>query len=421
MKRKCKVECKKSPIIAAARFADGESNIAANFVCPIAFPAENIAPRICAAYRFFKVLLAAHADLCYNIYIHYIHIQNLYIHIQNIKFCNAENDMKVFTCEMCGGHELKKEDGVFVCQHCHTKYAPEDAQKLILDGPIEIDNTRKLDNLFILARRARDDNDAEGARRYYEMILLEAPQNWEAAFYALFFGAKDSTVPDIPYTAQKAADGIDSVLALVHAQDDTDAERAALTEIVTRMDELAVLMFNVAQLKCKETLAKNPSAANAANDMVRRCDAALRMMYTLGDEIHRQFDGAFDSIAAVAWKSGVNMHLLLLPSLRRRAENIETLKYYADRIRTQEPGFALPDLQRARLLYRNCRIRFLRLPRRLDAAPLSRRAAFQNGARAACHPHLLCGKSRACRAARALQAAVRVGTAHAGRQGIAAA
>lgn len=330
---------KKSPIITAARFADGESNIAANFVCPIAFPAENIAPRICAAYRFFKVLLAAHADLCYNIYIHYIHIQNL-------KFCNAENDMKVFTCEMCGGHELKKEDGVFVCQHCHTKYAPEDAQKLILDGPIEIDNTRKLDNLFILARRARDDNDAEGARRYYEMILLEAPQNWEAAFYALFFGAKDSTVPDIPYTAQKAADGIDSVLALVHAQDDTDAERAALTEIVTRMDELAVLMFNVAQLQCKETLAKNPSAANAANDMVRRCDAALRMMYTLGDEIHRQFDGAFDSIAAIAWKSGVNMHLLLLPSLRRRAENIETLKYYADRIRTQEPDFALPDLQR---------------------------------------------------------------------------
>ena len=254
--------------------------------------------------------------------------------------------MKAFTCEMCGGHELKKEDGVFVCQHCHTKYAPEDARKLVLDGPIEIDNTKQLDNLFILARRARDDNDTEGARKYYEMILLEAPQNWEAAFYALFFSAKDSTVPDIPYTAQKAADGIDSVLALVHALDDADASRAALTEIVTRMDELAVLMFNVAQMKCKDELAKNPSSANATNNMVRRCDAALRMMYTLGDEIHRQFDGAFDSIAAVAWKSGVNMHLLLLPSLRRRAENTEVLGNYAAKIRRQEPDFALPDLQR---------------------------------------------------------------------------
>lgn len=254
--------------------------------------------------------------------------------------------MKAFTCEMCGGHELKKENGVFVCQHCHTQYALEDARKLILDGPIEIDNSKQVDNLFILARRARDDNDTPNARKYYEMILLEAPQNWEAAFYALFFSAKDSSVADIPYTAKKAADGIDSVLALVHALNDADAERTALTEIVTRMDELAVLMFNVAQMKCKELLAKNPSATNVTSDMVRRCDAALRMMYTLGDEIHRQFDGAFDSIAAVAWKSGVNMHLLLLPSLRRRAENIETLKNYTDKIRRQEPDFALPDLQR---------------------------------------------------------------------------
>ena len=111
-------------MIAAARFADGESNIAANFVCPIAFPAENVAPRICTAYRFFKVLLAAHTDLCYNIYIIYIH----YIHIQSLKFCNAENDMKAFTCEMCGGHELKKEDGVFVCRHA-TPNMPRKTRK----------------------------------------------------------------------------------------------------------------------------------------------------------------------------------------------------------------------------------------------------------------------------------------------------
>lgn len=30
--------------------------------------------------------------------------------------------MKQLACEMCGGVDLIKSDGYFVCQHCGTKY-----------------------------------------------------------------------------------------------------------------------------------------------------------------------------------------------------------------------------------------------------------------------------------------------------------
>lgn len=35
------------------------------------------------------------------------------------------------TCELCGGTEFVKSDGMFVCQGCGTKYSPEEAQQLM--------------------------------------------------------------------------------------------------------------------------------------------------------------------------------------------------------------------------------------------------------------------------------------------------
>ena len=33
--------------------------------------------------------------------------------------------MKEFTCKKCGSNDLVKEDGLYVCQHCGTKYKPD--------------------------------------------------------------------------------------------------------------------------------------------------------------------------------------------------------------------------------------------------------------------------------------------------------
>lgn len=39
--------------------------------------------------------------------------------------------MKQLICEMCGGNDLIKQDGVFVCQNCGTKYTVEEAKKMM--------------------------------------------------------------------------------------------------------------------------------------------------------------------------------------------------------------------------------------------------------------------------------------------------
>jgi len=41
--------------------------------------------------------------------------------------------MKQLVCEMCGSKELVKQDGVFVCQSCSTKYSVEEAKKMMVE------------------------------------------------------------------------------------------------------------------------------------------------------------------------------------------------------------------------------------------------------------------------------------------------
>lgn len=81
--------------------------------------------------------------------------------------------MKQLTCEMCGSTDLVKQDGVFVCQTCGTKYSAEEAKKMMVEGAVEIQGTvevtgtvqvdtrTELDNLYQIARRARDENNEQ--------------------------------------------------------------------------------------------------------------------------------------------------------------------------------------------------------------------------------------------------------------------
>ena len=93
--------------------------------------------------------------------------------------------MKAIVCEMCGSQDLIKQDGYYVCQNCGTKYAPEEAKKLMVEvsGAVKVDNSEKIENLYVLARRAYKDGNWNDAENYYSQLTVERPKDWEAQFY----------------------------------------------------------------------------------------------------------------------------------------------------------------------------------------------------------------------------------------------
>lgn len=81
--------------------------------------------------------------------------------------------MKQITCEMCGGTDLVKQDGMFVCQTCGAKYSVEEAKKMMVEGTVSvvgtvsIDNSASYDRIVELAKDAYTDKRWESAYDYY--------------------------------------------------------------------------------------------------------------------------------------------------------------------------------------------------------------------------------------------------------------
>lgn len=104
--------------------------------------------------------------------------------------------MKQIVCEMCGGTELIKEDGVFVCQSCGMKYSLEEARKMMIEGTVDVQGTVKVDNSAFVqkylanARRAKEKEDWEETEKYYNMVEQNDPDNIEAIFYSAYGKAK---------------------------------------------------------------------------------------------------------------------------------------------------------------------------------------------------------------------------------------
>ncbi len=100
--------------------------------------------------------------------------------------------MKRLTCEICGSTDLIKQDGVFVCHECGTKYSVEEAKKLMVEGiaevtePVDVqkmdrmDGSDDLNNLHHNDRSIREFANDVNAMKYGETISEIDPNSEEA-------------------------------------------------------------------------------------------------------------------------------------------------------------------------------------------------------------------------------------------------
>ena len=156
--------------------------------------------------------------------------------------------MKRLTCEMCGSTDLIKQDGVFVCQSCGVKYSVEEARKLLVEiegkvdvsgSTIKIDKSNEVDNLLIIARRARDEGNYGRAASNYDDILKIQPNHWEANFYRSYCSALEGRIIDIPANLKITANTALSTINMLLKEQPVN--EAACSEIIVRMGAMSTL------------------------------------------------------------------------------------------------------------------------------------------------------------------------------------
>ncbi len=91
--------------------------------------------------------------------------------------------MKQLTCEMCGSNNLVKQDGMFVCQDCGSKYSVEEAKKMMVEGTVRVDNSHLIQNYLEMAERAYQSSNNAEVENYCNKIIEIDPNNYQALMF----------------------------------------------------------------------------------------------------------------------------------------------------------------------------------------------------------------------------------------------
>ena len=259
--------------------------------------------------------------------------------------------MKALKCEMCGQTDLVKQDGFFVCQFCGTKYTVEEAKKMMIEGTVDvtgskvkIDHSDELDNLYQIARRAKDDNNAENAAKYYDMILVKDPTSWEASFYVVYYKAMCCKNAEIQRSAILLTNCEKNVLNLVKDYVvDLEEREKAIEEISTKLISIANLLYGAYINFYNNIVIKSQYWAERANIAL----TIANICYNFGDYVVEIFGDKYAGIAAVpCWKAAISIHNGDMDYfIQSKSKQVELVASYVKKIKRYDPMFRGPVFQ----------------------------------------------------------------------------
>jgi len=256
--------------------------------------------------------------------------------------------MKALTCEMCGSTNLIKENSVYICQSCGTKYSTEEAKKLMIDGTVSVEGTVKIDtsaeliNLYQIARRAKETDNYENALKYYDMILVKDPNSWEANFYVVYFRAISCKIAEIQNAAILVTNCLETVLQLIKNQiEDKEQQSKAVLDVFLSSSDISEMLFLGAYnhyIKIDGSI-----RSKYTQEYVYNVSAATNIMYQLGNCIENIF-GTYMFLASDSWKQAISQHSKYFHSLKNKELVLKDINAYTEKIKKYDTDFQPPKL-----------------------------------------------------------------------------
>lgn len=254
--------------------------------------------------------------------------------------------MKEIVCEMCGSNDIIKQDGLYVCQSCNTKYSPEEAKKLMneeaveVEGTVKIDNSSELSNLYQIARRAKDTNNSENALRYYDQILMKDPNSWEAQFYVIYFRAMSSKIIEISSVSADIANAMPSILKMVKDHVDENEQKAVIDEISNNTMNICLLLFNGAVNNYNNIGIEIRD--EYTQDYINNVFPIKTALYVFGDSLINIFGDTYSYQAVPSWEQGIIIQKDYMKFVQDQKGNQDEIEIYVNKIKKYNPNYQEP-------------------------------------------------------------------------------
>lgn len=256
--------------------------------------------------------------------------------------------MKELQCELCGSTDIIKQDGVFVCQSCNTKYSLEEAKKMMFGNTtqtVEIDSSSELEKLYKIARRAKDSNNNVDALNYYNQIIVKDPDSWEAQFYVVYCRALRSSIGGIVVSANNILNCLKPVLNLVKEHvTDKNEQKEVIDEISNKIFSITQTYFVVAKNHYDNEISDRLKQHNNkyVQDYVNRCYSSSIILYELGDLLISLFNDEYSDFAVTSWKKAIEYHNQLMINFANKEVNQAKINEYADKILKYDSAYIRP-------------------------------------------------------------------------------
>lgn len=192
---------------------------------------------------------------------------------------------------------------------------------------------------LISARNARKENNSEDAKRFYDLVRVDDPENLESRFFYSYYSLQEGTNGEIPTRFVNLCNTVISVVKeLSKKEDSNENKQTLLNDIVdTFVPETWTIFAYLINLTVGEGSNRVQVIDKSKRDIV--CKEGVNTLYALGDLINNEFSNLPDAkkLAVSSWKEGVFLSQKWY-ALFKKAVTEE----YANKIKAIEPNYVMP-------------------------------------------------------------------------------
>ena len=267
--------------------------------------------------------------------------------------------MKALVCEMCSSHDIAKQDGMYICRSCGTKYSTEEAKKLMIEvegtvdvsgSTVKVDNSCQIEKFLENARRAMKKEDWDETEKYYNMVEQYEPANIEAIFYSAYAKAKNSLTGEDIFRRQSVFNSLIKSVSIL--DDNFDASKTEeLYPIVEKMSSDVIAMIGSSFVFTTTTKVEGGIKSTSDNR-----DETINLFRAFNKEFAITLKNIAKKLTAENKEKALQLYDLAIRHLRIYAD--KTTEFYADRIaayqeiakicqevKAIDPAHAVPDAE----------------------------------------------------------------------------
>jgi hypothetical protein len=189
------------------------------------------------------------------------------------------------------------------------------------------------------ARSAREENNSEDAKKFYDLVRTEDPDNGEAKFFYQYYSIYEGTNREIPERFKTLINNLKTaVRCVVESNESNDEKLSIVTDIVNAFVPLTWTINRYINTLYVQT-SKGRERVIPSAEINKCCIIGVVAIYDLGDLVAKSFPGKEGMALAVsAWREGVSLQQ------KWYAYNYDgkTVEDYAAKIQKVDPTYEIP-------------------------------------------------------------------------------